>query len=105
MKRPSGRQDLGSEGPPPLGRGGGGWGQEESFEAASSLGPCQLPASATALQNTPENVPGPPSSPTDQRPEGLEGPRVEGQDPLLAALSAGTLSQHFSCLILIGSSL
>ena len=54
------------------------------------LGPCQLPASVTALQNTPENVPGPPSSPTDQRPEGLEGPRVEGHDPLLAALSAGT---------------
>lgn len=71
-------------------RWGWGWGWGERFAAASSLGPCQLPASATALQNTPENVPGPPSSPTDQRPEGLEGPRVEGHDPLLAALSAGT---------------
>lgn len=70
------------------GWGGGGGG--ERFAAASSLGPCQLAASATALQNTSENVPGPPSSPTDQRPEGLEGPRVEVHDPVLAALSAGT---------------
>ena len=60
MKRPSGQQDPGSEGPPPLGCGGGGWRQGERFAAASSLGPCQLPASVTALQNTPENVPGPP---------------------------------------------
>lgn len=33
---------------------------------------------------------GPPSSPADQRPEGLEGPGLEGRDPLLTALSAGT---------------
>ena len=93
MKRLSGRQDPGSEGPPPFGRGSGGrvgWGRGEKFAAASSLGPCQLAASATTMQNTSENVPGPPSSPTDRRPEGLEGPRVEGHDPLLAALSAGT---------------
>ena len=70
----------------------------ERFTAASSLGPGQLAASATALKNTPETVPGPPSSPTDQRLEGLEGPRVAGSHLLLATLSVGTLSAFSFCL-------
>ena len=34
-------------------------------------------------------------SPTDQRPEGLQGPQVEGHNPLLAALSAGPKQIRF----------
>lgn len=34
--------------------------------------------------------PDPPRSPAGSRPEGLEGPGVEGRAPLFTALSAGT---------------
>ena len=57
---------------------------------------CLVAASATALQNTPESVPGPPSSSADQRLERLGDPRLEGQQTLLATLCDGALSAfHF----------
>ena len=59
---------------------------------------CLVAASATTLQNTPESVPGPPSSPTDQRLERLGDPRLEGQQTLLATLCVGTLSASSFCL-------
>lgn len=70
----------------------------EQCVAASGLRHCQWAAVARALglgKTQPELIPGPPSSPVDQRPEGLEGPGLEGRDPILTALSAGTVAQLF----------
>ena len=71
----------------------------EKLVAASRLGPCQWAVRRGLWGSARHSLSlsrGPASSPADRRPEGLEGPGLEGRDPLLTALSAGTAIRETS---------
>ena len=73
------------------------WGVGAGGEVCGCFQSWALPTAGLGARSTKHarECPGAPSSPTDQRPEGLEGPRVEGHGPLLATLSARPKQIHF----------